>query len=127
MGVMFYLITCRLVNLRIVIKIRNKSASQIMGATGPALGIWKGFGASPRVISWDQEPAMVSSAHEIWARHGVKVDFTPPEGHEKVAERNVRTIKEHVFASVLQLGHAIDDTMLEGIVRDTLISYRLQR
>ena len=63
---------------------------------------------------------MVSSAHEIWARHGVKMDFTPPEGHEKVAERNVRTVKEHVFASVLQLGHAIDDTMLEGIVRDTI-------
>ena len=62
---------------------------------------------------------MVSSAHEIWAKHGVKMDFTPPEGHEKVAERNVRTVKEHVFASVLQLGHAIDDAMLEGIVRDT--------
>ena len=116
---MFYLITCRMVNLRIVIKIKNKSASQIMAATGQALGIWKGFGASPRVISWDQEPAMVSSAHEIWARHGVKLDFTPPEGHEKVAERSVRTVKEHVFASILQLGHAIDDAMLEGIVRDT--------
>ena len=120
MGVLFYLITCRMVNLRIVIKLRNKSASQIMSATGQALGIWKGFGASPKVISWDQEPAMVSSAHEIWSKHGVKMDFTPPEGHEKVAERNVRTIKEHVFASVLQLGHPIDDVMLEGIVRDTV-------
>lgn len=39
MGVMFYLITCRMVNLRIVIKLRNKSASQIMSATGQALGI----------------------------------------------------------------------------------------
>ena len=120
MGVMFYLLTCRMVNLRIVIKLRNKGASQIMAATGQALGIWKGFGASPKVISWDQEPAMVASAHEIWAKHGVRLDFTPPEGHEKVAERNVRTIKEHVFASVLALGHPIDDTMLEGIVRDTV-------
>ena len=119
MGVFFYLVTCRLVNMRIVIRIKNKSASQIMSATSTALDIWKGFGASPKVISWDQEPAMVASAHEIWAKHGVRLDFTPPEGHEKVAERNVRTIKEHVYASILTLGHAIDDTMLEGLVRDT--------
>ena len=51
---------------------------------------------------------------------GVKLEFTPPDGHEKVAERNVRTIKEHVYASILSLGHAIDDVMLEGIVRDTV-------
>lgn len=63
---------------------------------------------------------MVASAHEIWAKYGVKMDFTPPEGHEKVAERNVRTIKEHVYASVLGLGHPIDDAMLEGLVRDTV-------
>ena len=120
MGVLFYLITCRMVNLRIVTRIKNKSASQIMSATGQALGVWKGFGASPKVISWDQEPALVASAHEIWAKHGVQMDFTPPEGHEKVAERNVRTVKEHVYATILQLGHAIDDVMLEGIVRDTV-------
>ena len=120
MGVLFYLITCRMVNLRIVIRLKNKSASQILSATGQALGVWKGFGASPKVIAWDQEPALVASAHEIWAKHGVKMDFTPPEGHEKVAERNVRTVKEHVYASILQLGHAIDDVMLEGIVRDTV-------
>ena len=53
-------------------------------------------------------------------KHGVKMDFTPPEGHEKVAERNVRTVKEHVYASIIQLGHAIDDIMLEGMVRDTV-------
>ena len=120
MGVLFYLVTCRLVNLRIVIKIKNKSAPQIMSATGQAMGIWKGFGAHPKVLSWDQEPAIVSSAHEIWSKYGLRMDFTPPDGHEKVAERNVRTIKEHVYASVLSLGHAIDDIMLEGIVRDTV-------
>ena len=120
MGVAFFMLTCRMVNLRIVIRLKNKSASQIMAATGTALGIWKGFGATPKLITWDQEPAMVACAHEIWAKHGVKLEFTPPDGHEKVAERNVRTIKEHVFASILSLGHAIDDVMLEGIVRDTV-------
>ena len=120
MGVMFYLLTCRMVNLRIVIRLKNKSASQIMAATDNALAIWKGFRATPKIISWDQEPAMVATAHEIWAKHGIKVEFTPPDGHEKVAERNVRTIKEHVYASILSLGHAIDDVMLEGIVRDTV-------
>ena len=40
------------------------------------------------------------------------MDFTPPEGHEKVAERNVRTVKEHVYANILHLGHAVDDVML---------------
>ena len=120
MGVLFYLLTCRMVNLRIVIRLKNKSASQIMAATSTAIGVWKGYGMSPKVISWDQEPAMVSSAHEIWSRHGVRLEFTPPDGHEKVAERNVRTIKEHVHASILSLGHAVDDVMLEGIVRDTV-------
>ena len=120
MGVAFFMLTCRLVNLRIVIRIKNKSASQIMTATGTALGIWKGFGATPRIITWDQEPAMVACAHEIWAKHGVRLEFTPPDSHERVAERNVRTIKEHVFASILSLGHPIDDVMLEGVVRDTV-------
>ena len=88
------------------------------GQRHQALG--RGFGAHPKVLSWDQEPAMVASAHEIWAKHGLRLDFTSPDGHEKVAERNVRTIKEYVYASVLSLGHAIDETMLEGIVRDTV-------
>ena len=48
------------------------------------------------------------------------MDFVPPDSHEKVAERNVRTIKEHVYANILHLGHAVDDVMLEGIVRDTV-------
>lgn len=64
-----------MVNLRIVIKLRNKSASQIMAATGQAIGIWKGFGVSPKIISWDQEPAMVASSE-----YGVNLDFTLLEG-----------------------------------------------
>ena len=120
MGVAFFMLTCRMVNLRIVIRLKSKSASQIMAATSSALDIWKGFGATPKIISWDQEPAMVACSNEIWAKHGVKLEFTPPDGHEKVAERNVRTIKEHLYASILTLGHPIDEAMLEGMVRDTV-------
>ena len=32
------------------------------------------------------------------------MDFTPLERHKKVAERNVRTVKEHVYANILHLG-----------------------
>ena len=48
------------------------------------------------------------------------MEFTPPEGHERVAEREVRTIKEHVYSSILSLNHAVDEEMVEGIVRDTV-------
>ena len=33
MGVLFYLVTCRMVNLRIVIRMKNKSAPQILAAS----------------------------------------------------------------------------------------------
>ena len=120
MGVVFFMLTCRMVNLRIVIRLKNKSASQIMEAVSSSLNIWKGFGAKPKSIAWDQEPAIVACIPEIWAKHGVKVELVPPDSHEKVAERNVRTIKEHTYATILSLGHAIDDIMLEGLVRDTV-------
>ena len=66
-------------------------------------------------------PALVHTAAEIWAQHGLRLDFTSPDSHERVAERDVRTIKEHVYASILGLNHAVDDEMVEGIVRDTVV------
>ena len=63
---------------------------------------------------------MVHCAHEIWQQHGLRLEFTAPDSHERVAEREVRTIKEHVYSTILGLGHAIDDEMLHGIVRDTI-------
>ena len=38
-----------------------------------------------------------------------------------MAERDVRTVKEHVYASILGLNHAVDQEMVEGIVRDTVV------
>ena len=112
MGTLFFMLTCRLVNLRIVIRLKNKTSSQILTAISSAINIWKGYGSSPAVIAWDQEPSIIACAPEVWSKHSIRFDFTPPGGHEKVAERNVRTIKEHVFASILGLGHAIDDHSL---------------
>ena len=121
MGILFSLITCRLVKLRCVTKLSNKGAMETTRAIGEAVGIWQGYGSKPRVLSWDQEPAIVSSAAEIWAKYSLRLEFTPPEGHERVAERDVRTIKEHVYANILTLNHAVDDEMVEGIVRDTVV------
>lgn len=59
-------------------------------------------------------------ASEIWAQHSLRLRFTTPDAHERVAERDVRTIKEHVYASILGLPHAVDEEMVEGIVRDTV-------
>ena len=121
MGVLFSLITCRLVKLRCVTKLTNKGVSEVTRAIGDAVGIWRGFGSKPRFLTWDQEPAIVRSAAELWAKHGLRMEFTPPEGHERVAEWDVRTIKEHVYANILSLNHAVDAEMVEGIVRDTVI------
>ena len=84
------------------------------------MNIWKGYGAKPKVLSWDQEPALLHCAAELWAQHSLRVEHTSPDAHERVAERGVRTIKEHVYATILGLGHAVDSEMIDGIVRDTV-------
>ena len=120
MGILFSLITCRLIKLRCVTKLHNKGAAEVTRAIGDAVGIWRGYGSNPKVLSWDQEPAVVSCASEMWAKHSLRLEFMPPEGHERVAERDVRTIKEHVYANILSLNHAVDAEMVEGLVRDTV-------
>ena len=120
MGTLFSVISCRLIKLRCVTKLQNKGAMEITRAVRECVEIWKGYGAKPKVLSWDQEPALVHCAHEIWAQHGLRLDFTPPDAHERVAERDVRTIKEHVHSTILSLGHAVDDEMVHGIVKDTI-------
>ena len=119
MGTLFSVISCRLIKLRCVTKLQNKGAMEITRAVRECVDIWKGYGAKPKVLSWDQEPALVHCDHEIWAQHGLRVEFTAPDAHERVAEREVRTIKEHVYSTVLGLGHAVDEEMLHGIVKDT--------
>ena len=121
MGILFSVITCRLIKLRCITRLANKGASEISRAIRETVDVWRGYGAKPRVLSWDQEPALVHRASEIWAQHGIKLDFTAPDSHERVAERDVRTIKDHVYASILDLNHAVDEEMVEGIVRDTVV------
>ena len=121
MGILFSLITCRLIKLRCITRLANKGASEVSRAIRETVDVWRGYGAKPRVLSWDQEPALVHRASEIWAQHGITLDFTAPDSHERVAERDVRTIKEHVYASILDLNHAVDEEMVEGIVRDTVV------
>ena len=120
MGVLFSVISCRLIKLKCVTRLQNKGASEIMRAIDECVKVWKGFGAKPGVLSWDQEPGLVHSAAEAWARHSLKVEFTAPDAHERLAEREVRTIKEHVYANIRSLNHAVDEEMIEGIVRDTI-------
>ena len=104
-GTLFSVVSCRLIKLRCVTRLQNKGAAEVTRAIKECVDIWKGYGAKPKTLSWDQEPALVHCAAEIWARHSLKLEFTAPDAHERVAERDVRTIKEHVY---------------EGIVRDTV-------
>ena len=60
-------------------------------------------------------------ASEMRAKHGLRMEFVSPEGYERVAERDVRTVKEHVYANILSLNHAVDSAMVEGIVRDAVV------
>ena len=120
MGILFSLISCRLIKLRCVTRLRNKGVMEVTRAIRECINVWKGYGATPKLLSWDQEPALVSCASELWAQHSLRVQFTSPDAHERLAEREVRTIKEHVYASILDLHHAVDDEMVEGLVRDTV-------
>ena len=120
MGILFSLISCRLIKLRCVTRLRNKGVMELTRAIRDCVNVWKGYGATPKVLSWDQEPALVSCAAELWAQHSLRVQFTSPDAHERLVEREVGTIKEHVYASILDLRHAVDDEMVEGIVRDTV-------
>ena len=120
MGILFSVISCRLVKLRCVTRLQNKGAMEVTRAIRETVGVWNGYGSKPRVLSWDQEPAVVSCAAELWAKHSLRMEFVAPDSHERVAERDVRTIKEHVYASILSLNHAVDEEMVEGIVRDTV-------
>jgi hypothetical protein len=91
----------------------------MMGVDG-VVGIWKGYNHSPSVISWDQEPALVHLKHKVWAKHGVKMEFVAPGSHERVAERDGRTVKKHGYATILGLGHAVDAQMVAHITQDTV-------
>ena len=120
MGVLFMLVSCRLIKLRTIQRLTNKSAAQVMLGLNNTVNIWKGYGHQTKVISWDNEPAIVHSAPEIFSTLGVRMEFVSPGSHERVAERDGRTVKEHVYASLRQLPHAVDKRMVEGVARDTV-------
>ena len=58
-GILFSLISCRLIKLRCVTRLQNKGAAEITRAIREFVGIWKGYGSKPKVLAWDQEPALV--------------------------------------------------------------------
>ena len=120
MGILFSIITCRLIKLRCVSRLSHKNTSELTRVIRDTVNVWKGYGGRPKILSWDQEPALVHCASEIWAQHSLRLRFTSPDAHERTAERAVRTIKEHVYASILGFQHAVDEEMVEGLVRDTV-------
>ena len=93
MGVLFMLVSCRLIKLRTIQRLTNKSSAQMMLGITSVVDVWKGYGYSPKVISWDNEPAIVHSAPDIFSTIGVRMEFVSPGSHERVAEREGRTVK----------------------------------
>ena len=65
MGILCSLITCRLIKLLCITRLSNKSASEVSRAIRETVDVWRGYGAKPRVLSWNQEPALVYRASEI--------------------------------------------------------------
>jgi len=116
----FLLVTCRLIKLRFVKQLRNKSTAQILLGIASYVDLWKGFGFKPAFLSFDNEPALVHAKDEIFAKHGLRMDFVAPGAHEKVAERDVGTVKRLVYTNIMDLGHAVDQRMVRGIVEDTI-------
>ena len=76
MGTMFFMVSCRLIKFKCVVKLRNKGASEIIRAVRECLNIWKGFGVIPNVLSWDQEPVLMHCASEIWANYSLRIEHT---------------------------------------------------
>ena len=61
-GTLFSVVSCRLIKLRCVTRLQNKSAAEVTRAVKECVDIWKGYGAKPKVLSLDQEPALVHCA-----------------------------------------------------------------
>ena len=120
MGMGMLVVTCAMVRLRTIRRLRSKSAPQMLVSLGESFGIFRGYGCRPTHLSFDQEPAVVALQHEIFKTHHVHLDLRPPEDHDKVAERSNRTILEPFNAALLALGHPISKEMAEGMLKDTV-------
>lgn len=116
----YLLVTCRLIKYRIIHRLQGKNAAAVLGAFRKVLDIWKGHGYPTNLISFDREKAVLAIQAELWAVDRVKLSLAPPEGHEKLAEREVRTIKERVYPSLLAMPCRLPAIAVEGFVYDVV-------
>jgi hypothetical protein len=115
-GVPYLYTVDRLTKYAIGLRLNSKSAAQLFVGLRKVLGIWKGFGIKPSILSFDREPAVNAIAAEIWSENKLKRIMVPPESHERLVERAIRPLKEHVLACCERYGCiAFPRIVVEGI------------
>jgi hypothetical protein len=97
-GVPYLYTVCRLTKYASALRLMSKSAPQLLVGICKALGVWKSYNIRPCLLSFDREPAVNAMASELWSQDQLKVIMTTPEGHEKVIERAIRPLKDHIWA-----------------------------
>ena len=94
---LLFLTSDRLVHLKIGTFPRGKSAKSLFNAVSNVVNRWKGYRRKVIEIASDREAGLLASAPQIFSELGVTIVPRTAEGHEKLIEREGRTVKEAVF------------------------------
>lgn len=97
-GHLLFLTSDRLVHLKIGTFPRGKSTKSLLNAVTNVVNRWKGYGRTVKEIASDREAGLLAAAPQIFAELGVTIIPRTAEGHEKLIEREGRTVKEAVYA-----------------------------
>jgi len=114
------LTSCALIRMKIGVPLKGKSAGALAEAIRKIIAKWHGLGQTPKTLSIDREPAVMALAAELKRVDGITVVPTPPEGHEKLAEREGRTIKEHFYATLDSIPVPMPFRAVWGIFADVI-------
>ena len=114
----FLLITDRLTKFKIVVSLAAKTMHAVQGGIRKILDVWKGFKCTPQFLSFDREKSVLALQADLWKTDSLQILAQPPEGHEKLAEREVRTIKEQLYANLVNLPCRLPRTAVTGLISD---------
>ena len=114
----FLLITDRLTKYKVVVSLTAKTMNAVQGGIRKILDVWKGFKCTPQFLSFDREKSVLALQADLWSSDSLQILAQPPEGHEKLAEREIRTIKEQLYANLVSLPCRLPRSAVIGLITD---------
>jgi hypothetical protein len=118
-GVPYLFAVDRLTKYAIRVRLNSKSAALLLVGLRKVLSIWNVFNIKPSFLSFDREPAVNAIAAELWSEDKLKLVMVPPESHERLIERAIHPLKEHILACCERYGcSALLRIVVDGIFFD---------